>query len=84
MQGQYHINVAFFSKDWFYTPQFLSGCFLFLLGLVINTYYDYVVTSLRKPGDVGHKIPHGMVTMVTTLLKCFSDLKRIYSSVLYF
>ncbi|XP_028410156.1 3-oxo-5-alpha-steroid 4-dehydrogenase 1-like [Dendronephthya gigantea] len=59
MQGEYHVHCARYHEEWFYTYQFVLGSLLFFVGFVINTYGDYVVTHLRKPGETGHKIPRG-------------------------
>jgi 3-oxo-5-alpha-steroid 4-dehydrogenase 1 len=61
MQGQYHLHVRRYPKEWFHSLQFVFGSFLFLLGFVINVHSDYVLTHLRKPGETGHKIPRGNI-----------------------
>eukprot|EP00735_Rhodelphis_limneticus_P005406 TRINITY_DN17235_c0_g1::TRINITY_DN17235_c0_g1_i1::g.7721::m.7721 TRINITY_DN17235_c0_g1::TRINITY_DN17235_c0_g1_i1::g.7721 ORF type:complete len:270 (+),score=6.48,sp/A5PJS2/S5A1_BOVIN/51.74/4e-82,Steroid_dh/PF02544.11/2.1e-53,DUF1295/PF06966.7/6.2e+03,DUF1295/PF06966.7/2.7e-05,PEMT/PF04191.8/2.6e+03,PEMT/PF04191.8/0.38 TRINITY_DN17235_c0_g1_i1:47-811(+) len=40
-------------------PRFISGVFLFFLGLLINWHADHVLIHLRKPGETGYKIPRG-------------------------
>ena len=59
MQAQYHLHFGSYTKEWFYSLQFVFGSFLFLLGFVINVHSDYILTNLRKPGETGHKIPRG-------------------------
>lgn len=50
--GMYDIN-------WLYTPQFIAGVIIFVVGMVINLNSDYIIRNLRKPGDTKHYIPQG-------------------------
>lgn len=40
-------------------PRFLVGVTLFVCGMAINIQSDNILTSLRKPGESGYKIPRG-------------------------
>ena len=43
-----------------YDPSFhLAGAALFAVGFLINIHSDHVLRNLRKPGEVGYKIPKG-------------------------
>lgn len=44
---------------WLLSPQFICGTAIFLIGMGINLHSDHVIRHLRKPGETGHKIPHG-------------------------
>jgi ABC-type phosphate transport system permease subunit len=59
MQGRYHLHVGSYSKEWFYSLEFVFGSLLFLLGFVINVHSDYIISNLRGPGETGHKVPQG-------------------------
>ncbi len=38
---------------------FDAGVFLFVVGMIINIHSDYILRSLRKPGETIYRIPHG-------------------------
>ena len=42
-----------------YEPRTLLGFALFLVGMGANIHSDYILRSLRKPGERGYKIPRG-------------------------
>lgn len=50
-----------YNTAWLYTPQFIIGFALFVIGFVINQYADYRLINLRKPGETGYKIPQGFL-----------------------
>ena len=59
-QGRYLTNYAHYDVSWFLDPRFLVGHVLFLVGMAINIYSYGVLRGLRKPGERGYKIPHGV------------------------
>ena len=48
-----------YPNSWIYSPQFLSGFIIFLIGMAINIRSDNILFSLRKNGVVDYKIPDG-------------------------
>lgn len=45
--------------EWLFSPNFIIGISLMVIGLSINIYSDNVLKNLRKPGESGYKIPYG-------------------------
>lgn len=45
--------------SWLMSPMFIVGLAVFVAGMAINWYSDYIIRHLRKPGDTGHYIPRG-------------------------
>ncbi|MCH2110154.1 MAG: DUF1295 domain-containing protein [Polyangiaceae bacterium] len=48
-----------YDLDWLWSPQFLVGVFLFLVGFWINMQSDAILRRLRQPGDSSYHIPSG-------------------------
>ena len=44
---------------WLADPRFVAGAALFAGGLALNGYADRTLRNLRKPGEVGYRIPRG-------------------------
>ena len=56
-----------YTPDWVTTPQFIIGTVLFVIGWCINMHSDYVIRTLRKPGDTNHYLPKkGLYKYVTS------------------
>lgn len=56
-----------YTTDWLTTPQFIIGTIIFFTGWIINMHSDYVIRTLRKPGDTNHYLPKkGMYKYVTS------------------
>ncbi len=51
------VNVGKYTLSWLYSPQFIVGVIVFLIGMSINLHSDYVLRRLRGPGETGYKIP---------------------------
>jgi 3-oxo-5-alpha-steroid 4-dehydrogenase 1 len=50
---------SLYQPGWLYTPQFIVGTSVFVIGMVINLNSDHIIRSLRKPGDTEHHLPEG-------------------------
>lgn len=50
-----------YNSDWFTSPNFIIGLFLFLIGAFINLRSDSILINLRAPGETGYKIPKGFL-----------------------
>ena len=64
MNGYYLSELApieNYSEKMFSTPHFILGAILFIAGLAINWRADHILINLRKPGDIGYKIPKGFL-----------------------
>ncbi|XP_036600363.1 3-oxo-5-alpha-steroid 4-dehydrogenase 1 [Trichosurus vulpecula] len=59
LQSQYLSNYAVYSDNWVKDPRFVTGCAIWLIGMLINVYSDNILRNLRKPGETGYKIPRG-------------------------
>jgi 3-oxo-5-alpha-steroid 4-dehydrogenase 1 len=45
--------------SWMTDPRFALGLLFFVAGFVLNQHSDWVLISLRRPGETGYKIPEG-------------------------
>ncbi len=45
--------------DWLLDPRFIFGSLILLIGIFINIQSDNILLSLRKPNEIGYKIPKG-------------------------
>ncbi len=52
-------HVGAYAPAWLHDPRFLVGVALFLGGFAANVHSDYLLVSLRRPGETGYKIPQG-------------------------
>ena len=61
INGRYlfHFAEDRYSADWLLEPRFFVGVSLFMLGFGINRWADNTLRGLRRPGEIGYKIPHG-------------------------
>lgn len=59
MQGRYLSHYLTYDLWWFADPRFIVGHLLFLFGMAANVHSDAILRGLRKPGEVGYKIPYG-------------------------
>jgi hypothetical protein len=50
-----------YSLSWLWDWRFILGGLLFAAGFVVNRWADDVLRKLRKPGELGYKIPYGML-----------------------
>lgn len=48
-----------YPDDWIFSPFFIIGVSIYLIGIVINLYSDHIIRNLRKPGETEYKIPYG-------------------------
>ncbi|XP_043921341.1 3-oxo-5-alpha-steroid 4-dehydrogenase 1 isoform X3 [Protopterus annectens] len=57
LQGRYLSQYGIYPEDWITDPRFIVGFVLWLAGLLLNLHSDHVLRTLRKPGEMGYKIP---------------------------
>ncbi|KAF7637258.1 3-oxo-5-alpha-steroid 4-dehydrogenase [Meloidogyne graminicola] len=59
IQGYFHAKYAVYPLKHFWTFTSLFGIFLFLVGMFINLRSDFILRTLRRPGEKCYKIPYG-------------------------
>ena len=60
INGTYLFSLsAGYPTTWLTSPQMLIGSACFIVGFIINRWADNVLRTLRKPGEMDYKIPHG-------------------------
>jgi protein-S-isoprenylcysteine O-methyltransferase Ste14 len=65
--GSWFANFAHYSADWYLSPLFITGTFLFIAGMSLNWIADYQLIHLRKNGETGYKIPQsGLFKLVSS------------------
>ena len=58
--GYYFGNLCpLYDMEWFYSPYFIIGIILFLIGAYINYQSDTILINLRKGSENGYKVPFG-------------------------
>lgn len=48
-----------YPQAWLQDPRFIAGLSLFLAGFFVNHWADLALRGLRKPGEIGYRIPYG-------------------------
>ena len=63
----FHVaSPAYYPVSWLWSPLFILGVVVFIIGMVINLQSDHIIRHLRKPGDSSHYIPmNGLYRYVT-------------------
>jgi len=69
VQSRYLLHYYSYSDSWFNDPRFLAGVVIFLLGMAININSDAVLRGLRKPNEIGYKIPKGILFKLVSSLR---------------
>ena len=63
-----------YTTAWLYSPKFIIGLVIFVLGMGINLHSDHVIRNLRKPGDTKHYIPYKGFYRYVTSANYFGEL----------
>ena len=63
-----------FSDDYFFSPQFIIGVITFIIGVIINVKSDNILIALRKPGEIGYKIPIGFLFKYISCPNLFGEM----------
>ncbi|CAG0882136.1 unnamed protein product [Darwinula stevensoni] len=74
LQAFYLVEAATYPAHHFYTPQFLLGSALFLIGMGTNMHSDHLLRSLRGSGESGYKIPRGGIFEYVSAGNYFGEL----------
>ncbi|XP_071397558.1 3-oxo-5-alpha-steroid 4-dehydrogenase 2-like [Centroberyx affinis] len=59
LQGHYLLHCAQFEDTWLADVRLAAGLLLFVVGMAINIHSDHILRSLRRPGEIVYRIPHG-------------------------
>ncbi|MCO6463451.1 MAG: 3-oxo-5-alpha-steroid 4-dehydrogenase [Saprospiraceae bacterium] len=57
--GYYFGNFKVYDSTWLTSVPFIVGAIIFIIGMIINWQADSILIGLRKPGEIGYKIPRG-------------------------
>jgi 3-oxo-5-alpha-steroid 4-dehydrogenase. len=63
-----------YQVEWLYSPQFIIGSLIFLIGMFINIDSDRRIRLLRKPGDTAHYLPNGGLYNYVTSANYFGEI----------
>lgn len=66
--------VEMYGTSWLYSPLFILGCVIFLVGMGVNIQSDSIIRHLRKPGDRRHYIPRGGMYEYVTCGNYFGEV----------
>ncbi|XP_026215157.1 3-oxo-5-alpha-steroid 4-dehydrogenase 2a isoform X2 [Anabas testudineus] len=59
LQGHHLLHCTQFEHTWLTDARLAAGFLLFAVGMSINIHSDYILRSLRRPGEVVYRIPYG-------------------------
>ena len=74
LNGYYLANFEQYNSSSFLNWNFYLGIILFALGFIINQISDTILINLRKPGEVGYKIPS---TFLFNYISCPNHLGEL-------
>ena len=63
-----------YDLNWICSTHFLVGILLFAIGMYINIKSDNILISLRKPGEIGYKIPKGFLFKYISSPNLFGEI----------
>ena len=58
--GYYLVNIATYSSDYIYSMNFIFGCIILIIGVIINVKSDNILIRIKKKGE-GYKVPNGFL-----------------------
>ena len=61
IQGSWIFNFGSYETEWFWSPFFIIGLSIFLIGLYINIKSDNILIKLREKYGSGYHIPKGFL-----------------------
>ncbi|KAM4604437.1 3-oxo-5-alpha-steroid 4-dehydrogenase 2-like [Polymixia lowei] len=59
LQGHHLLHCSQYHDSWVTDLRLAAGLLLFFLGMAVNIHSDYILRSLRRPGEIVYKIPRG-------------------------
>ena len=63
-----------YSSDWIYSPVFIVGLTLFLIGMFINIKSDYYIAYMKKRKGPGYHIPNGFLYRYISAPNYFGEI----------
>jgi hypothetical protein len=72
--GYYFAHFAHYDSSWFTDPRFMTGVFLFFIGMFINWKADNILIHLRKPNETHYVIPNGWLFSYISCPNLFGEL----------
>jgi steroid 5-alpha reductase family enzyme len=48
-----------YPDNWIFSPFFIIGSTIFIVGIIINLHSDHIIRNLRAPGETEYKVPYG-------------------------
>ncbi len=63
-----------YTISWLWSPQFIVGTVVFIVGMAVNLDSDYIIRHLRKPGDTRHYIPRRHLYKYVTSANYFGEV----------
>lgn len=74
LNGYFLANFETYTSNDFYAWNFALGIVLFAFGFIANQISDNILIHLRKPGEIGYKIPKGFLFNYISCPNHFSEL----------
>ncbi len=71
LNGYFLSNLEHYGLSSFQNWNFYLGILLFIGGFLINQISDTILINLRKPNEIGYKIPRGFLFEIYLLPKLF-------------
>lgn len=72
--GLWLFKYSEYTIEWLKTPKFIIGTIIFIFGMIVNIYSDYIIRHLRKPGDTQHYIPKGGMFKYVSSANYFGEI----------
>ena len=72
--GYFLSNFANYPMSWLWSPQFMIGTVIFVLGMVINMQSDNILIHLRKGNDGGYVIPQKFLFKIISCPNLFGEM----------
>lgn len=73
LNGYFLANFETYTNENFNDWNFILGLILFVIGFISNQISDTILINLRKPGEIGYKIPTGFLFKFISCPNLFSE-----------
>ncbi len=71
----YRVNPDPYPIEWLWSPKFVIGISIFIIGFIINIHSDHIIRNLRKdPNDTKHYLPKGGMFNYVTSANYFGEV----------
>ncbi len=72
--GYYFGHFADYGLEYFLRPNFIAGILIMIIGGFINWKADTILINLRKPGELGYRIPQGWLFNYISCPNLFGEI----------